>query len=63
STCCGTKADAFTLLNAFISGKVWKYASVELGVNNLLDTNYCLVEGYPEEGRNFILTLRFQNHD
>ncbi|MCC6838660.1 MAG: TonB-dependent receptor [Flavobacteriales bacterium] len=63
STSYGTKADAFTLLNAFISGKVWKYASVDLGVNNLFDTNYCLVEGYPEEGRNFILTLRFQNHE
>lgn len=61
STSYGTKADAFTLLNAFISGKVWKYASIELGVNNLLDTNYSLVEGYPGEGRTLILTLRFSN--
>ena len=55
------ETDAFTLLNASISGKVWKYASIELGVNNLLDTNYSLVEGYPGEGRTLILTLRFSN--
>ncbi len=63
STSYGTKAAAFTVANAFVSGKLWKYASLELGVNNLFDTNYSLVEGWPEEGRSFNLILRFFNHD
>lgn len=41
---------------------MWKYASVELGLNNVFDTNYSLVEGYPGEGRTFLITLRFFNN-
>lgn len=63
STSYGTHAPAFTLLNSMVSGKVWKYLSLETGVNNIFDTNYCLVEGYLEEGRNFFITLRFFNHE
>ena len=63
STSYGTHAAEFTLLNAVISGKVLKYISLEAGVNNIFDTNYSLVEGYPEEGRNLFVTLRFYNHD
>ncbi len=62
STSYGTIAPEFTLVNTMISGKIWKYLSLEAGVNNIFDTNYMLVEGYPEEGRNFFVTLRFFNH-
>ncbi len=62
STSYGTHCDAFTLINASVSGQIWKYMSLEAGVNNIFDTNYSLVEGYPEEGRNFFITLRFFNH-
>ena len=35
--------------------------SAEVGVNNLLDKNYMLVEGYPLEGRNYFAnaTMKF----
>lgn len=62
STSYGTRTGDFTLVNAFVSGRVWKYASVELGLNNVFDTNYSLVEGYPGEGRTFLITLRFFNN-
>jgi len=58
STSYGTKAAGFTLVNATVSGRVWRYTSVEAGINNIFDKNYMLVEGYPEEGRNFFITLR-----
>ncbi len=63
STSYGTQTPGFILVNAMVSSKVWKYISLEAGVNNIFDTNYSLVEGYPEEGRNLFVTLRFFNHD
>ncbi|MCC6600438.1 MAG: TonB-dependent receptor [Crocinitomicaceae bacterium] len=62
STSYGTQADSFTIVNSAISGNLWKYLSLEVGVNNLFDKYYGLVEGYPEEGRNYYVTLRFFNH-
>lgn len=61
STSYGTGVPDYTLLNAFASCKVLKYFSIDAGMNNILDRNYSLVEGYPEEGRNFFVTLRFFN--
>jgi iron complex outermembrane receptor protein len=34
---------------------------LDAGLNNIFDRNYSLVEGYPEEGRNFFVTLCFFN--
>ncbi|MBS1949100.1 MAG: TonB-dependent receptor [Bacteroidetes bacterium] len=62
STSYGAKAGEFTLVNAIASVRIWKYLSIETGANNLFDKNYSLVEGYPEEGRNYFVTLRFFNH-
>lgn len=61
STSYGTGVPDYTLLNAFASCKVLKYLSIDAGMNNISDRNYSLVEGYPEEGRNFFVTLRFFN--
>ncbi|MEZ5109846.1 MAG: TonB-dependent receptor [Bacteroidia bacterium] len=61
STSYGTSTAGFALFNTIIDVRVWKYASVEAGVNNVFDKNYSLVEGYPEEGRNFFVTLKFFN--
>lgn len=61
STSYGTTVPDYTLLNGFVSSKFSKYLSVDAGVNNIFDRNYSLVEGYPEEGRNFFVTLRFFN--
>jgi iron complex outermembrane receptor protein len=34
--------------------------SVQAGVRNLLDRNYFYTSGYPEEGRNWFLNLRYR---
>lgn len=55
----GVGTDPFTLLNAKLGFQVHEAIVVEGSVNNLLDTNYALVEGYPMEGRNFMVRLLF----
>lgn len=59
STSYGTKAGAYTLVNAKASLKLYKFISVEGGINNIFDRNYSLVEGFPEAGRNFFVNLVF----
>lgn len=59
STSYGTKVPDYTLLNLYASGKLLKNFSLDAGISNLFDRNYSLVEGFPEEGRNFFVTLRF----
>jgi len=61
STSYGTRVPDYTLLNIFVSSKVLPHFSIDAGINNIFDRNYSLVEGYPEEGRNFFITLRFFN--
>lgn len=58
----GTKAADFTLVNSTVSARLWRYTDIEAGINNVFDKNYRLVEGYPEEGRNFFVTLRIFNN-
>jgi len=55
----GTKAGAYMLVNAKASVKLYKFISVEGGINNIFDKNYSLVEGFPEAGRNFFVNLVF----
>ncbi|MCP2025248.1 iron complex outermembrane receptor protein [Flavobacterium sp. HSC-32F16] len=61
STSYGTTVPDYTLLNLYASGKIWKNFSLDAGLNNIFERNYSLVEGFPEEGRNFFVTLRFFN--
>lgn len=61
STSYGTKTPQYTLLNGYISNKVLSHFSIDAGLNNIFDRNYSLSEGYPEEGRNFFVNLRFFN--
>ncbi|WP_198520198.1 TonB-dependent siderophore receptor [Flavobacterium sp. 5] len=61
STSYGTEVPDYTLLNGFVSSKFSKYLSIDAGVNNIFDRNYSVVEGYPEEGRNFFVNVRFFN--
>ncbi len=60
STTYGTTTGSFWLLNATASVHVWKYFSVEAGINNITDKNYSLVEGYPEPGRNYFVNLVYR---
>ena len=62
STSYGARVPDYTLLNFYASGKIAKNFSIDAGINNIFDKNYSLVEGYPEEGRNFFVTLRFFNN-
>lgn len=62
STSYGARVPDYTILNFYGSGKIAKNFSIDAGINNIFDKNYCLVEGYPEEGRNFFVTLRFFNN-
>ncbi len=58
----GIKVPAYVLSNLNLSAKVAKNIALETGINNLFDVNYSIVEGYPEEGRNVFVTLRFFNY-
>jgi iron complex outermembrane receptor protein len=60
STTYGAAAGSFTLLNASATVKVWRYFSVEGGINNITDAQYALIEGYPEPGRNYFLNLVYR---
>jgi iron complex outermembrane receptor protein len=59
STSYGTVSGAFYLSNVKAHLTLVKGFAVEGGVNNLFDKNYTLVEGYPEEGRNYFASLIF----
>lgn len=61
STSYGARVSDYTLLNLYGSGKITNNFSLDAGINNIFDKNYSIVEGYPEEGRNFFVTLRFFN--
>jgi iron complex outermembrane receptor protein len=57
STSYGAVSGAFYLTNVKAHVNFAKHFSAEGGVNNLFDKNYTLVEGYPEEGRNYFVNL------
>jgi iron complex outermembrane recepter protein len=60
STTYGVSAGSFMLLNASATVNIWRYFSIEAGVNNIADKNYTLVEGYPETGRNYFANLVYR---
>jgi iron complex outermembrane receptor protein len=59
STAYGTTTNQFTLFNVKVSRSITRIFSLEAGINNLFDSNYAFVEGYPEPGRNFFFSLVF----
>ncbi|HTE23717.1 TonB-dependent receptor plug domain-containing protein [Flavitalea sp.] len=60
STTYGAVAGSFFLLNGSASVHVWKWFSVEAGINNIADKNYSLVEGYVEPGSNYFVNLLYR---
>ncbi len=53
----GTKVDGYSLLNFKGSWFIYQdIASIELGINNILDKDYQVSEGYPMMGRNCFIT-------
>lgn len=54
STTYGAHTGGFMLLNTSATVHIWKWFSVEGGINNIADKNYALAEGYREPGRNYL---------
>ncbi|WP_428827404.1 TonB-dependent receptor plug domain-containing protein [Azonexus sp. IMCC34842] len=54
------KTGAYDLLSLKLEYLLMRDWSVSLTGRNLTDKNYQLVDGYPQEGRNFVLATRFQ---
>ncbi|MCF8227259.1 MAG: TonB-dependent receptor [Bacteroidales bacterium] len=61
STTYGTTAPAFSLLNLHFSYQLTRNISADLSIENLLDQNYEIAEGFPEPGRSMFgsVSLRF----
>ena len=57
----GTRVSpGYIILNNQASYRFAGYITATLGVNNILNRNYTIQEGYPEAGRNFYATLSFK---
>lgn len=52
------KSDAFAVENARVR-IFWNSIVLNAGINNMLDANYSLLEGYPEPGRNYFVNLSY----
>jgi len=52
-------AGGFFLSNINVSVNILKVFAIEAGIGNLFDADYCYYEGYPEEGRNYSIKLRY----
>jgi iron complex outermembrane receptor protein len=52
-------AKGFFLSNIKVSVNILKAFAFEAGIGNLFDADYCYYEGYPEQGRNFNITLTY----
>lgn len=61
STSYGTRAGGFVVVNAKGTLRLFRYVSLEGGINNVLDRNYALAEGFPEPGRNYFINLVLTN--
>ncbi|GGG74921.1 hypothetical protein GCM10007415_03090 [Parapedobacter pyrenivorans] len=60
STPYGTGSPGFPLFNASVGIKVWKWFSIEGGVNNIFDKNFTLTEGFYEPERVFYSNLVYK---
>lgn len=54
------KTDAFAVANTGLGYEINKYAKIEAGIDNLLDKNYAISYGYPEEGRRYWANLKLK---
>ncbi|WP_370583201.1 TonB-dependent receptor plug domain-containing protein [Methylophilus sp. QUAN] len=54
------KTGSYDLLNLKVDYMIVRNWAVSFAANNLLDKNYELSAGYPSQGRNFLLSSRYQ---
>lgn len=54
------KLKDFVVVNTKLGYEAMQGLTLEAGVNNILDRDYALSEGYPEPGRNYFFQARYQ---
>lgn len=59
STSYGNMSPGFDIYNLQLSYHISKPLKLKLGVNNIFDNNYTISEGYPEEGRNYYMSMSY----
>jgi len=60
STTYGIEAGAWAVTNLKVAMRLPSQVTLSAGVNNLLDRNYALTEGFPEAGRSFFVNIQCQ---
>lgn len=58
STTYGIESGAWAITNLKVSLRLPRDVTLSAGVNNLLDRNYALTEGFPEAGRTFFMNVK-----
>ncbi len=53
-------AESYATTDLYVSAPIRSGITVQAGIKNLLDRNYYFTAGYPEEGRNWFLNLRYK---
>ncbi len=51
--------ESFFTADLIVVAPVWKGTTVQTGVRNVFDRNYCYNAGFPEAGRNWFLNFRY----
>ena len=52
-------AKGYTVMNVKAMYEIYEGLTLEVGIDNLADTNYALEEGYPMEGRTYFTNLTY----
>lgn len=60
STTYGMESGAWATTNLKVSARLPRGVTLSAGVNNLLDRNYTLTEGFPEAGRAFFVNMKVE---
>lgn len=54
------RTDSYAVVNTGLGFELHKNVAIEAGVDNLLDKNYAITYGYPEEGRRYWANLKLK---
>jgi iron complex outermembrane receptor protein len=54
------RASSFAAAGCAATARLWRDIELQTGLQNALDRNYFLVDGYPEPGRTAYLNLRYR---
>jgi iron complex outermembrane receptor protein len=54
------RASSYAAVGLGVTARLYRQVELQAGINNLLDRDYFLVQGYPEAGRNVYVNLRYR---